>query len=389
MMNRRIAVWAIGLWALSLVPLSATQFAADWRPFRDGTILGLHGDYQLFGVGNEGGRLHLLNTLTFEAELRMTDTFRFHARFRPIKNNTLFAREEAVNSLDRTALNLDRLERAFLEVQIARIDFAVGRVPLLFHNLYLADDDVLGLLFAKNNIRFGSMPNLRLLAFATASGKDRSELEGRADREVGLYGLDGVLDTHLYTFEGTFGYLHDSEDATKIERHGGLSVTWFEQRRVTSLRLLINRIEGQTGRLGIVEYTHTFPARVLDRPSLYLNAFYGMQDYRSMANGSIKNLGIAFNQLTGAIQLPNTGIDAFGFAAGILLGKSRDFTITPEIAAVLGNDDLSRDQWTLSLRTQMRIADTSFLRLDAVALHQDDPANRNAHSLSAQAVYKF
>lgn len=388
-MNRRIAVWAIALWALSLVPLGATQFAADWRPFRDETFLGLHGDLQLFGVGNEGGRLHLLGTLTFEAELRMTDTFRFHARFRPIKNNTLFAREEAVNSLDRSALSLDRLERAFIEAQVAGVDFAIGRVPLLFHNLYLADDDVLGGLFAKNNIRFGGVPNLRLLAFATASGKDRSELEGRADREVGLYGLDGVLDTHLYTFEGTFGYLHDSEDATKRERHGGLSVTRFEQRRVTSLRLFINRIEGQTGRLGIVEHTYTFPARVLDRPSLYLNAFYGMQDYRSMANGSLKNLGIAFNQLPGAIQLANSGIDAFGFATGMLLGKSRDLTMTPEIAAVLDNSTADIDQWTVSLRTQMRIADTSFLRVDAVARYQDNATDRTTHSLSAQAVYKF
>ncbi len=390
MVKKRIAVWTVALWWMaSFAQLEAAQFLPDWRPFGDETMLGIHGDVQLFGVGNEGGRFHLLHTVTFEIEARATDTFRLHVRWRPIKNNTLLTREDASNSLDRTALNFDRLERLFIEGAVARTDFAGGRVPLLFHNLYMADDDVLGLLVARNNLTFGAIPNVRALLFATASGKDQAELEGRADREVGLYGLDVVLDTHAYTLEGTFGYLHDSENAALREQHGGLSVTRFAPRRTTSLRLFVNRIEGQNGRLGIIEHTYTFPAQVLDRPTLYVNAFYGTEDYRSMANGSLKNLGVSFNQLPGAVQLNNSGVDAFGFATGLLLGKSRDFTVTPEIAAVFDTHDAGFDQFAFGLRTQMRIADTSFLRLDAVTLRQDDPANRNSHTLSAQAVYKF
>jgi hypothetical protein len=363
------------------------QFLPEWRPF-DGTMrFALHGDYQLFEVGkvrdaSQTGFLRLAHTLTLEPDAQLTDTFRIHARWRPLNNEDFF--------FDDRKGRTDRVERAFFEARAAGLDLAGGRVPLEFHNLYMAQDDVLGGLVAKNNLSPFGLPNLRILAFGTASGR-LHELEGRAGRQVGLYGFDAVLDTTRYITEATFGYLHDEDGRNREERHGGLSIIRIQPRQSTSLRAFGNWNEAnqQTGGLFIMEHSFVFPAEVLDRPTFYANAFYGTRDYRSMANGSLKNVGFLFNQLTGAPQLANTGIDAFGFASGILLGFSRDITVTPEIGAVWDLSNKNNDQLAGGIRTQTRLLDTSFLRVDLVALHQSIDGNRSQYAASALVVYKF
>jgi hypothetical protein len=363
------------------------QFLPEWRPF-DGTLrFALHGDYQIFEVGkvrdaSQTGLLRLQHTITLEPDVQFTDSFRIHARYRPINNEAFF--------FDNTQGHTDRVERAFFEARAAGLDLAGGRVPLEFHNLYMAQDDVLGGLIAKNNLSPFGLPNLRVLAFGTASGR-LHELEGRAGRQVGLYGFDAVLDTTQYITEATFGYLHDEDGRNREERHGGLSIIRIQPRQSTSLRAFGNWNEAnqQTGGLFIMEHSFVFPAEVLDRPTWYTNAFYGTRDYRSMAAGSLKNLGFLFNQLNLAPQLANTGIDAFGFASGILLGFSRDFTVTPEIAAVWDQSNKNNDQLAGGIRTQTRLLDTSFLRVDLVALHQSIDKNRSQYAASALIVYKF
>jgi hypothetical protein len=363
------------------------QFLPEWRPFGGTMRFALHGDYQLFEVGkvrdaSQTGFLRLAHTLTFEPDAQITDTFRLHARWRPLNNDDFF--------FDERTGRTDRVERAFFEAKAVGLDMAGGRVPLEFHNLYMAQDDVLGGLIAKNNLSLFSLPNIRVLAFGTASGR-LHELEGRAGRQLGLYGIDAVIDTTRYIAEATFGFLRDEDVTNRNERHGGLSIIRIQPRRSTSLRAFGNWNEGnrQTGGLFVIEHSYVFPAEVLDRPTWYTNAFYGTRDYRSMANGSLKNLGFLFNQLTGAPQLTNTGIDAFGFASGLLLGMSRDFTVTPEIAAVFDQGRTNNDQLAGGIRTQTRLMDTSFLRVDLAALHRSIDRNRSQYAASALVVYKF
>jgi len=349
--------------------------------------LALHGDYQLFEVGkvrdaSQAGFLRLAHTLTFEPDAQLTDTFRLHARWRPLNNDDFF--------FDERKGRTDRVERAFFEAKAVGLDMAGGRVPLEFHNLYMAQDDVLGGLIAKNNLTLFNLPNIRLLAFGTAMGR-LHELEGRAGRQVGLFGIDAVIDTTRYITEATFGYLRDEDARNRDERHAGLSIIRIQPRQSTSLRAFGNWNQGNqhAGGLFIMEHSYVFPAQVLDRPTWYTHAFYGTRDYRSMANGSLKNIGFLFNQLTGAPQLTNTGIDAFGFATGILLGMSRDFTVTPEIAGVFDQSQKNNDQLAGGIRTQTRLLDTSFLRVDLVALHQSIDGSRNQYAASALVVYKF
>lgn len=363
------------------------QFLPEWRPYGGTLRFALHGDYQIFEVGKvrdaaQTGLLRLQHTLTFEPDVQLTDTFRLHARWRPLNNEAFF--------FDGTQGRTDRVQRAFFEGKAAGLDVAGGRLPLEFHNLYMAQDDVLGALIAKNNLSLFSLPNIRVLAFGTASGRFH-ELEGRAGRQVGLYGIDAVIDTTRYITEATFGYLHDEDARNREERHAGLSVTRIQARQSTSFRAFGNWNEANAGGGGlfIIEHTYIFPAEYLERPTWYLNGFYGTRDYRSMAAGSLKNLGFLFNQLNLAPQLNNTGIDAFGFATGILLGRSRDFTVTPEFSMVFDQSRTNNDQMAGGIRTQTRLMDTSFLRVDLVSLHQSIDQNRSQYAASALVVYKF
>jgi hypothetical protein len=363
------------------------QFLPEWRPYGGTLRFALHGDYQIFEVGKvrdekQTGLLRLQNTLTFEPDVQLTDTFRLHARWRPLNNEAFF--------FDGTQGRPDRVQRAFFEGTAAGLDMAGGRLPFEFHNLYMAQDDVLGGLIAKNNLNLFGLPNIRVLAFGTASGRFH-ELEGRAGRQLGLYGIDAVIDTTRYITEATVGYIHDEDASNREERHAGLSVTRIQARQSTSLRAFgnWNQANAGAGGLFIMEHTYVFPAEYLERPTWYANAFYGTRDYRSMAAGSIKNLGFLFNQLNLAPQLNNFGIDSFGFATGILLGRSRDFTVTPEFAMVFDQSRLNNDQVAGGIRTQTRLMDTSFLRVDLVSLHQSIDGNRSQYAASALVVYKF
>ena len=363
------------------------QFLPEWRPYGGTLRFALHGDYQIFEVGKvrdaaQTGLLRLQHTLTFEPDVQVTDTFRLHARWRPLNNEAFF--------FDETQGHTDRVQRAFFEGKAVGFDVAGGRLPLEFHNLYMAQDDVLGALVAKNNLSLFSLPNIRVLAFGTASGRFH-ELEGRAGRQVGLYGIDAVIDTTRYITEATVGYLHDEDARNREERHGGLSITRIQPRQSTSLRAFgnWNQANANAGGLFIMEHTYVFPAEYLERPTWYANAFYGTRDYRSMAAGSLKNLGFLFNQLNLAPQLNNTGIDAFGFATGVLLGRSRDFTVTPEFSMVFDQSRLNNDQVAGGIRTQTRLMDTSFLRVDLASLHQSIDRNRTQYAASALVVYKF
>jgi hypothetical protein len=363
------------------------QFLPEWRPYGGTLRFALHGDYQIFEIGKvrdaaQTGLLRLQHTLTFEPDVQLTDTFRLHARWRPLNNEAFF--------FDGAQGHTDRVQRAFFEAKAVGLDVAGGRLPLEFHNLYMAQDDVLGALVAKNNLSIFSLPNIRVLAFGTASGRFH-ELEGRAGRQVGLYGLDAVIDTMRYITEATVGYLHDEDAPNREERHGGLSITRIQPRQSTSLRAFgnWNQVNDGSGGLFIMEHSYVFPAEYLERPTWYANAFYGTRDYRSMAAGSLKNLGFLFNQLNLAPQLNNTGVDAFGFATGILLGRSRDFTVTPEFSMVFDQSRLNNDQMAGGIRAQTRLMDTSFLRVDLTSLHQSIDRNRTQYAASALIVYKF
>lgn len=364
------------------------QFIPEWRP-NGGTLrFSLHGDYQVFQVaksknGAQDSLVALQHTLTLEPDIQITDTFRLHARYRPILNEK-FLFEDGVDRGD------ERLQRAFFEGKFAGFDVAGGRVPLEFHNLYLAQDDVLGGMIAKNNLTPFGLPNMRLLAFATASG-GFSELDGRAGRKVGLYGIDAVIDSQKYITEVTFAYLRDEVGKNQNEGFGGLSIVRIQPRQSTSIRAFANWNEEnqKTGGLFIIENSYIFPSEYLDRPTWYTNAFYGTSDYRSMASGSLKNLGVLFNQLNLMPQLKNNGVDSAGFATGILLGRSRDFTVTPEFSMVFDQSQNKNNQYGGGIRLQTRLMDTSFLRVDLIAFHQDIDVKSITYASSALVVYKF
>jgi len=363
------------------------QFIPEWRPYGGTLRFALHGDYQIFEVaksqnGAQGSVVALQNTLTIEPDIQVTDTFRLHARWRPLNNEKLL--------FDGTQGEVDRLQRAFFEGKVAGFDLAGGKVPLEFHNLYLAQDDVLGGMIAKNNLTPFGLPNMRFMAFATASGT-LHEMEGRAGRQVGLYGIDAVIDSQKYITEVTFAYLHDEDGKNQNEGFGGLSIVRIQPRQSTSLRAFANwnEVNQQTGGLFIMENSYIFPAEYLDRPTLYTNAFVGTADYKSMASGSLKNLGVLYNQLNLMPQLKNNGVDSVGFATGILLGRSRDFTVTPEFSMVFDQSQKKNDQIGGGIRLQTRLLDTSFLRVDLVAIHQSIDENRTQYAASTLLVYKF
>ena len=374
------------------VPVFADQFLRDIRPTGTPMVFGLHGDYQLFTRGTESSNdfnLRLFHTLTLEPDARLTSDFRFHARWRPIKNEVFFDNDKDTDSFGAKAFKNESIERAFFEARIFRIDTAGGLVPLEFHNLYMAQDDVVGILVAKNNISTSSISNIRVMGFGTVSGEG-SKLLGRDGRDVALFGVDAIADTQNYIIEGTLGFLPDHDDQKRgDEGHVGLSVIRIKPGRSTSLRVFgnTNTENKKSGGLVVMEQSILYPSSRWDRPTWYLNGFFGTKDYQNMAAGSLKNLGFLFDQVALAPQLDNTGVDRLGFATGIVLGASRDFSIIPEVAAALDQSNKNNDQIAGGVRVQMRLFDTSFLRWDTVFLQQTAASNSTATTL--QAVYKF
>jgi len=387
------------------VPVFADQFLNDLRPTGTPFVFGLHGDYQFFlrGIERSGDpqgshpfNSRIFHTLTLEPDVRLTSDFRFHARWRPIKNEILFDSDVDANAFGAKAFESNALERTFFEARIFQIDTAGGLVPLEFHNFYMAQDDVGGLLVAKNNISSASITNIRVMGFGTASGES-SNLLGREKRNTALFGVDAIADTQNYTIEGTLGFLSDNSETTSAvgtptagnEGHVGLSVIRFRPERSIALRIFgnTNTENKKSGGLIVAEQSIIYHSTRWDRPTWYLNGFFGTEDYQSMANGSLKNIGFLFDQTVGAPQLDNKGINAFGFATGFLMGASRDLSIIPEIAAVLDQSNKNNNQVSGGIRVQTRLFDTSFLRWDTVFLQETAVADRAATTL--QAVYKF
>lgn len=370
------------------VPDWGPQYLPEWRPFDTSLRFALHGDYQIFQVlkksdSRQPGLARVQHTLTFEPDVLLTSTLRLHARWRPLKDATFLLDDDI-------KLNDDTVERAFFEGRALGLDVSGGRIPLLFHNLYMAEDDVVGGLVAKNNLVLFDLPNIRLLLFATASG-GFSELERFEGQQVGLYGIDAVIDTARYTIEATFGYLHNEDFKHRDERHAGLSFISFGHRQSFALRAFGSWIQNNEdpGALVIVEHSYMFPATILERPTWYANFFYGTRDFRTMANGSLKNLGFLFNQLNGMPQLANAGIDSFGFAVGLLLGRSREFTVTPELSTVFDQSRRDNDQLAGGFRVQGRLLKTSFWRVDLVALRQSVDDTPTQLATSILVVYRF
>jgi hypothetical protein len=373
-------------------PAFSDQFLHDIRPTGTQLVFGLHGDYQIFLRGIDSAKnfnTRIFHTLTLEPDIRLTSDFRIHARWRPIKNEILFDSDIDADRFGAKAFKTESLERAFFEARISRVDTAGGLVPLEFHNLYMAQDDVGGLLIAKNNISSGSISNMRIMGFGTVNGEG-SRLLGREGRNVALFGVDAIADTQRYIIEGTLGFLSDN-DAPKRgdEGHIGLSIIRIRPGRSNSLRVFgnSNREINQSGGLIVMEQSILYPSVRWDRPTWYINGFFGSENYQSMASGSLKNIGFLFDQTVGTPQLNNTGINSVGFATGFLMGASRDFSIISEVAAVLDQSNKNNDQISGGVRLQMRLFDTSFLRWDTVFLQQSKASNSAATTV--QAVYKF
>jgi hypothetical protein len=370
--------------------LFANQFLPDIRPTGTQRVFGLHGDYQLFISGadvDQNFNSRIFHTLTLEPDARFTSDFRLHARWRPIKNELLSDNEKGTDDFGAKAFKNESIERAFFEGRAGQLDTAGGIVPLEFHNLYMAQDDVVGLLIARNNLASPTISNVRILGFTTAGGV-HSKLSGREGKAVTLFGVDAIADTQHHIVEGTLGFLSDANDQKGNEVHAGLSVIRIQPGRSVSLRLLQNNKEDAAGLLVILENSILYPSTRWDRPTLYVNAFIGTHDYQSMAGGSLKNIGFLFDQAAGVPQMDNTGVDRYGFAAGVVLGASRDFSVVPEVAAVIDQSDRNNnDQVGGGVRVQTRLFDTSFLRWDTTFIHQK--AKPSAAATTLQAVYKF
>ena len=169
-LKKRIFILIASLTLIMPLPVFADQFLHDIRPTGTQFVFGLHGDYQFFLRGIESSKpfnTRLFHTLTLEPDVRLTSDLRFHARWRPIKNEILFDSDNVgEESFGAKAFKNESLERAFFEARIFRMDTAGGLVPLEFHNLYMAQDDVGGLLVAKNNISSGSISNMRVMGLS-------------------------------------------------------------------------------------------------------------------------------------------------------------------------------------------------------------------------------
>ena len=342
-----------------------------------------------------GGRINgqdsvaIAPSLDLDLDISLTDTERFHFLFRPFDKGVSGAparpdlatqwRPTPPEGEDKTLRNYDfEPDRAWFEMQPLTwlspddrhpLDFnlAGGRIPLLFHNNYWWNEDVLGFAISKNNIYLPPLSNLNIIAIGAFD-----ELNNFDDASIA--GIAALIDYKGYFFEGTFAYVWDNTEA-RDRFFSGVSVTKQVGLTGVSLRFLLNQSDGvqgggDLGALFVIEtetrlfsdYLYAGEAR------LYANSFYATRNWQSIGGGNVARQGFLL-QTDRSITIPalvNRGIDSGGVVMGVIFNPEGTVTVAPEIAFL--RDDSARrtdssgqpagdlEQFGLGLRIQADLA---------------------------------
>ena len=263
------------------------------------------------------------------------------------------------------------------------IGFAVGRQPLFYQEGLLIDDRIDAVGITKNNINFDGLNHLQITALYGWNEVNRGD--NIKDDSAHLFGFFAEADTLKSTFNFDAVFIYDDGDrrdntdaiffaGSAIQRLGKLNTSF---RALTSIPLDEESSAVGQGQLFFTELSYTVgPSRDI----VYLNGFWGIDEYTSAARGPdaggpLGRTGLLFAAVgLGRYGAPlgNSAQNAFGAA----LGYQHIFNdLRSQIVVETGfrSDTNNTDQGALALAAKFEtaIGQHNILRLDAFITGQE------------------
>jgi hypothetical protein len=258
------------------------------------------------------------------------------------------------------------------------IGFTIGRQGVQFMDGFLVNDNMDGLGFSKNNIRFPSNPNIinwRSSLFFGLDGINRHD--NVEDEDSSLYGWFNQIDTVGATYNLDFVYVEGDEAGDLLNI--GLDATRRIGKTNATFRAAFSKatdevtLQADDGALFFTELSWV-PAYTHD--NLYLNGFIAVDNFTSAARGPLAGGPLGRTGLLFAAQglgsapapLSNAAQQASGLALGYQrFSKDRKTQFTFETAARFDRQDESQQEYGLGLRWQRAMGHRSFWQIDAFA----------------------
>ncbi|MEM6689910.1 MAG: hypothetical protein AAF664_10810 [Planctomycetota bacterium] len=362
----------------------------------------LYGDMR---TGIAGGRNAIGRTdnwasrLNLDADLRLTDSERFHAFIGPLDDGANFSRWELVSGDLRYRSEMDFTPvTAFFEGDLgamvagaqgmsspAEIPFTIGLVPLLFQNGIWMEDAVTGAAFTlpSRHSRLLNWSNYDATFFAIFDQLN-SPAFGADNNAAQAFGTAWFIEAYDGYIEAGYAYVRD-RNVDRLRYHN-LTVSYtrrYLDRISNGVRLIVNT--GQDGprsqrtadgALLLFESSYITANPLTFVP--YFNAFVGWDRPQSVARagvsgGILRNSGINFETdgLNGYATLDPTGHDTAGFTVGVdLIGEDLDRQWLVEMAFQTEHGSLNPrvdgDQYAIGTRYQIAINHRRIIRFDAM-----------------------
>jgi len=330
------------------------------------------------------------------ANVQLSGTERILIGFTPLHNRDtgLFSgtidhtdgRRESINEL-----NLD-IDTFFFEGDLAElfpkwdykdsrkndIGFTIGRQSILFMDGFLVNDNMDGLGFSKNNIRFANNANIinwRSSIFLGLNGVSRND--NLEDDDSTLFGWFNQVDTVAATYNVDVVYV-DGEETGDLLNVGLDTTRRFGKTNVTFRAAFSQALGGVTEQSddGLLLFTELSWVPAYTHDNVYLNGFVAVDQFTSAARGPLAGGPLGRTGLLFAAQglgsVPAALSNAAQEAAGVALGyqrfsKDRRTQVTLEAGARFDNSVNTDDEVGLGVRFQRAIGYRSFWQLDAFA----------------------
>ena len=312
-----------------------------------------YGGYSMFAMALEENsqRQDLIgHQLSFDLDLQLTGTERFHVQLRPLgENNSGGSYYQFSDPRGNVSNTTGEPQRYWFEGELHSIfgayldPFAVmdynvvaGKFPLAYHNSLLMNDELLGVAISKNSVYLGPFSNLNVQLVYGAK-----DVDAFADTDASLYAAHASIDYRGAFYEASYAFVAHEFDSLRDSHFAAFSGTqFFGPTSVTGRALLkwgdeAGRGSGQlfTLEANRAQYFHSNGAGIEDGV-FYCNAFYKTAGWNSISGGNLNRLRTAFetNPLV-RISAGSLPVRNLGIAAGVQVFRhNQDESFIPEVA---------------------------------------------------------
>ncbi len=388
----------------------------------------MFGDWRFAAAYNEDNvdrRTELVTRLNLDVDLQITATEHLHALFRPLDENGDFTRcvsGSADPDNNGCRLELDgQVDTVFCEGDMGQIingitgvytkfdlPFAVGLMPIVFHNGIWVNDVFQGVGFSipAMNSRALNISNMDITFFAGIEDVTTAVQPNEINDQAQIFGMNMFIEMLEGYFEVGYGYTKDRTGNEGDYHNMAISFT-HRYHDIVSLseRLIWNF--GQTPGVVDDQLTADGYAFLLEmawqtsKPYTlvpYSNFFVGVDKPQGLAkgNGLLENVGITFqgDALTNFQVMDSGANDTWGGALGLQYLFDLDMQIVFELATVqiIGdandpNRALADAQYGAGFRFQKPLTSSLIFRADGNYILQEGADER--YGVRAEIRWKF